>query len=337
MAKQTKRRITKSRSIHWPLKPNKRKLPPVTLLFGLSVTAILTISVLAMSNLNLLKLISQVNTKASFTGVTISVQPQSVSVQPGQAFTVRTYVNTNGLSMSGTDLVITYDPAMIKATALAVANSNFLSVAGTSPSPDILVPPNISTPGRMTVSLGTGPTAAGVSGTGAIATLYFTAKQSTGQTTIIIDPATFVGAIGHGDSNMAGALQNATVSIAYPTQVPTATAAPAPSSTPITQTSCSQFQKSSMSTTVMTAGSSIKIYCDFGIKNLDCIRPYYMDSTTTTYAYPCFLTGWRGSAAIFSCRAPLYKGSYKNLCGLIAGTSNNCVPGYCSNTPFTVK
>ena len=124
------------------------------------------------------------------------------------------------------------------------------------------------------------------------------------------------------------------------TPQPTSVVTPQPTSiTTSTPPSCSQLASSSMSSTTLRVGKYVTVTCDFGRQNIDCIRPYYLDSTATAYTYPCTQTGWSGTKAIFRCIAPKTPGTYTNICGIIAGTSSKCTQGLCYSikTSFNVR
>jgi hypothetical protein len=107
--------------------------------------------------------------------------------------------------------------------------------------------------------------------------------------------------------------------------------------TPPPAPSCDDFKGGSvnpdpadpgMSPGVVKAGSSVRVTCDFGRADIDCIarslKPINFDS--------CVFTGIEGTTAVFSCKAPKTPGEYELYCGLF--TTADCPA---PNTPCGIK
>jgi Cohesin domain len=131
--------------------------------------------------------------------IALMLDPADVSATVGKTFTVNVNVDTKTDSLSAAELHLTYDPALVEATA--VKNGTFLPV--------------VLTPGKMdagTASLvvGSNPTTP-QKGTGTIATVTFTAKKA-GNAMISIDKTTQVAAISK-TGNQLGSTTGTTVTI----------------------------------------------------------------------------------------------------------------------------
>lgn len=110
----------------------------------------------------------QTTSQASLSPVNLNLQPGEIKTESGADFTVDVFANASDNKITGADLDIKYNPAVL--TLKSITPKDFL--------PKILVPPKIAS-GSASVSLGTDDGASGVSGNGVIASLLFTSNPAT--------------------------------------------------------------------------------------------------------------------------------------------------------------
>lgn len=155
------------------------------------------------------------NTRTQASGAVLSLSPTNANPKVGDTFTVAVAINTSGLSATGADLKIGYDPNILEAQSIQAGT--FL--------PTVFVPGSISngvasiTVGALTDTSGPHP----ASGVGVLAQIVFRAKAP-GTTTISYNSSTAVAAVGQ-SSNVAGTLT--------PVQITVSGTAPSPSGTPV--------------------------------------------------------------------------------------------------------
>jgi hypothetical protein len=103
----------------------------------------------------------------------LSLSPNPVSVAPGQTGTVSVDINTEDNQVTAVQLELQYDPMTV---------SNVKVVAGPLFSnPVVLINKNDTEKGRVTYAFGIAPNNKTVNGTGAVATITFTAKGAAGK------------------------------------------------------------------------------------------------------------------------------------------------------------
>ncbi len=105
--------------------------------------------------------------KAQEVGVDLSLAPSAAGVLPGEKFSVDIYIDTNELSVSATELHVSFDSNYLEAE----------SIVGRDYLPVVLPPGPEVAAGRASIILGSLPTEP-KTGTGALATINFIAKQA---------------------------------------------------------------------------------------------------------------------------------------------------------------
>lgn len=193
------------------------------------ITTILGVFILTASLAVGAYLVQNANKRTKASGVILTLSPSTTAPGVNQTVTVAVAMDTQGLSVCGSDLQIKYDPNLLTLTSWQAGT--FLPV--------VLTPPaNSSTSlgNYLTLSVGCDPTAP-KTGTGIMATAVFSAKAN-GSTTISFGPGTDVAAIGQASNNVVGTANPVTINIGGATQPPSITPTPpvpplpTPSSTP---------------------------------------------------------------------------------------------------------
>ena len=117
--------------------------------------------------LYLVQRVQELRRKAQEAGVDLSLVPSVTSVLPGEKFSVDIVVNTNGLSLSATELHVSFDSAFLEAESIIA--KDYLPVV-LPPGPEVA-------PGRASIILGSLPTEP-KTGTGTLATINFLATAA---------------------------------------------------------------------------------------------------------------------------------------------------------------
>lgn len=109
----------------------------------------------------------EIRRKAQVAGVDLSLVPSASGVLPGEKFSVDIVINTNGLSLSATELHVSFDANYLEAESITARD--YLPV--------VLPPGPQVAPGRASIILGSLPTDP-KTGTGTLATINFLAKSA---------------------------------------------------------------------------------------------------------------------------------------------------------------
>lgn len=97
-----------------------------------------------------------------------SVSPVTTTVSSGQTFAVDINLNTENVSVSGCDVVMTFNPSMIKVQNVSFGSSPIFSTTNTS------TPDNVG--GKLTINSSVISSAFAFSGSGKLATITFSAE-----------------------------------------------------------------------------------------------------------------------------------------------------------------
>ncbi len=194
----------------------KGAAPLIFLLIVFAVIGFITITNFAPFKNGLLSSIFKKDASHASGGtVNLSLLPGQQNINPGGSFKVDVMMDPQGAQVSAAQIQVNFDPKIVQATQ--ISNSGMFT--------QTLMPGSISE-GKAAITLGASPSGT-VTGTGVIATIMFNALTTpTNSSQIVLDPSlTMVAAIGV-DTNVAGILTPAAISIGSPTSA-------AASSTPL--------------------------------------------------------------------------------------------------------
>jgi hypothetical protein len=162
----------------------------------------------------------QIISQASLEPVNLLFQPPEIAAKSGSQFSIDVFTTAGDNQITGADLIIRFDPEIL--TLKSITPKDFL--------PKILIPPKIAS-GSASISLGTDGSS-GVSGSGIIANLLFSVKESSSSATseITFDPnLSRIRILNRTSENAGDTLGTAQITIKPASTAPPLTPTPQPS------------------------------------------------------------------------------------------------------------